>query len=943
MLFERVLVRVLVHALVQLYDLLSVPVFYVLDNVRAKRHELEHVPRSQQIDPSDPESPWRQVNIDQRQQVIEARIDKFDTADAMMRSTFEACANRPAYGYREVLEEHWHRKPETGDKLFRQVVLSDYKWITFAQFDHQIEAAKRGLLIEGVRCGDRVMLYADTRPEWQICAQALMRLGAVVGTMYPTLGVDGIVHSVNETQVTHIITLKDKVNKLLKLKPRIPRLTKIIYCDTNLRLTRDMGAQYTDDASTTPNNSNNKQSNNHHATTNQDASLKTNSQQTSFSNHFEEPKDTVSKEGFVYMKEFEHDLIECISLGSLMLRGELAADRDTACGDDYARLQTLESANSLECAKRHKDTTAVIMYTSGSTGVPKGVLLSHRNIQSTVKSFSYVTKDIIHQPFENVCAAYLPLAHIFEFCIEAMLMYHAVPFGFATPHTLTDKSPGLAPGQKGDLTLVKPTILIMVPLILDRIVQGVKQTLRTQGSTFREQLVTYLIEYKQYWQARHYSTPIVDKIVCSKIAAALGGRAKYVIAGSAPLSPDTQRFVRAALNLNLPQGFGTTETCAACTCQLFDDQTTDNVGVPVSGLYIKLEPWPEGGYKPTDKPNPRGEIVAGGNQIAQGYFNLDEQTREAFYTDDKGMRWYRTGDIGEFLPNGNLKIIDRKKDLVKLQNGEYISLGKVESTLKSNPYTENFCVYANSNYNYVVALGPANELALRGLAREIIVEATKRSSTTSTPTPGRRSASPTSSEQQHKSEDNKTTTTTSQQQQEECKVKPRSNGKEAEEQRAFLSAHAKCDDEQPQQVDPALEELQALLDSYDLDEANNNDDANEQDREVRRRRESEAARTAAARKMSSLSTASSCAGAPSNERLASLCANALVVERVHKYLDNMARERGLMSLEVPRKIMLLPEEWTEDKNLVTSAMKIRRNFIYKRYETQLKQLYESDK
>lgn len=810
----------LIRLLVSIFDLISRPVYYYKQQVYKKRHEVDEVERSQQLDPADPNSAWRQINIDAAHLEIEARIDTFRTYNEMMQSSFKAFGQQPCYGYREVLREQWTKRADS-DKLFRQVSLSDYRWISFQQFERQIEAARCGFLLEGIRRGHKVMLYADTRPEWQIASQALIRLGAVVVTMYSTLGADGIVHSVNETQVKHVVAQKDKVSKLLKLNSKLPLLEKIIYFDLVLKLTPELGGQ--DDAEEL------------------------------------EKKFGPNLKSWAQSKQtdFEHPQVECINFAKMLVRGQLA---------DPGQVELLEGPGE---DLRDKESIAVIMYTSGSTGIPKGVLISHGNIMATIKSFSYVTKDFVHQPQDNVCTAYLPLAHIFEFCIESVMLYHGLKFGFSTPHTLTDKSPGLLQGQSGDLTLLKPTVMIIVPLILDRIVQGVKQALKAQ-SYFKEQLVSYLIEYKTYWQQRHYETPLVDKIVCSKIAVALGGRAKYVICGSAPLSGETQTYVRAALNMKLPQGFGTTETCAATACQLFDDQSTCNVGLPVAGAFIKLEPWLEGNYRPTDRPHPRGEIVVGGQMIAHGYFNLDEQTKEAFYEDSQGVRWYRTGDIGEILPNGNLKIIDRKKDLVKLQNGEYISLGKVESTLKSNPYTDNFCVYANSNHNYIVALGPANEAAIRNLAQQIVDDSLRKSP---------------------------------------------SMVAKREDLRKIL--HLSTDQELE-----AIEELKSVLALYEADKLNNNQ--TEIDRNMER-------------KMSSLSTLSTAI----NERLDSLCQNALIKARVLHDISELARERNLLALDIPKKFLLLAEEWTEDKNLVTAAMKIRRNFIYKRYEHELANLYSS--
>lgn len=108
-----------------------------------------------------------------------------------------------------------------------------------------------------------------------------------------------------------------------------------------------------------------------------------------------------------------------------------------------------------------------------------------------------------------------------------------------------------------------------------------------------------------------------------------------------------------------------------------NDLSYGRVGAPFYGTKIKLMDWPEGDYKTTDKPNPRGEIAVNGIGVTLGYYKLPEMTKEAFITDEKGQRWFYTGDIGEVFPDGTFKIVDRRKDLIKLQNGEYISLGKV--------------------------------------------------------------------------------------------------------------------------------------------------------------------------------------------------------------------------------------------------------------------------
>ena len=178
---------------------------------------------------------------------------------------------------------------------------------------------------------------------------------------------------------------------------------------------------------------------------------------------------------------------------------------------------------------------------------------------------------------------------------------------------------------------------------------------------------------------------------------------EFMIVGSAPLSPSTQEFIRTCFSIDLVQGYSMTETTCSGCCQIPGDLKVGFVGGPMAGMEIRLTDWEEGGYKVTDFPYPRGEIVLGGNAVARGYFKNDEKTEEDFFIDN-GTQFFSSGDIGELFPDGTFRLIDRKKDLVKLQLGEYVSLGKVEAHMKTHPIVENIFVYADPMTKFTVAL-----------------------------------------------------------------------------------------------------------------------------------------------------------------------------------------------------------------------------------------------
>jgi len=266
--------------------------------------------------------------------------------------------------------------------------------------------------------------------------------------------------------------------------------------------------------------------------------------------------------------------------------------------------------------------------------------------------------------------------------------------------------------------VLKPSIMFCVPLILDRVYKGVTDQIRRKGEVV-SRVMDWLIDYKMACVERAEPTPIMDRMVFKSIRALLGGRVRAMMSGGAPLSPATHKYLRAVLGVDLLQGYGLTETCACGAISSFEELSAGTVGPPVQAVRLKLVNWEEGNYRVTDTPNPRGEIYIGGGNVAQGYYRQPEKTAEEFFTDRSGRRWFKTGDIAEVDEDGCVKIVDRKKDLVKLQFGEYVSLGKVESVLKGCPVVANVCVYGDSTKSYVVSIICPVRETLEGIAKRL--------------------------------------------------------------------------------------------------------------------------------------------------------------------------------------------------------------------------------
>ncbi|EEF48390.1 long-chain-fatty-acid CoA ligase, putative [Ricinus communis] len=357
---------------------------------------------------------------------------------------------------------------------------------------------------------------------------------------------------------------------------------------------------------------------------------------------------------------------------------------------------------------------AVIMYTSGSTGLPKGVMMTHANVLAVVSS---VRKIVPGLESKDVYLAYLPLAHILELAAENIVAGVGSAIGYGTPLTLTDTSNKIKRGTKGDATVLRPTVMAAVPAILDRVRDGVRKKVDAKGGLSKK---LFDLAYARRLSAVNGSwfgawgleLVLWNFLVFRKVRAVLGGRVRFLLSGGAPLSADTQRFINICLGAPIGQGYGLTETCAGGTFSEFDDSSVGRVGNPLPCTYIKLIDWPEGGYLISDSPMPRGEIVIGGPSVTVGYFKNEEKTREVYKVDERGMRWFYTGDIGRFHADGCLEIIDRKKDIVKLQHGEYVSLGKVEAALSVCPYVDNMMLHADPFHMYCVALVVAAQPAL---------------------------------------------------------------------------------------------------------------------------------------------------------------------------------------------------------------------------------------
>lgn len=383
----------------------------------------------------------------------------------------------------------------------------------------------------------------------------------------------------------------------------------------------------------------------------------------------------------------------------------------------FSELIKMGEENMVDAVPPSADDLCCIMYTSGSTGTPKGVLLTHKNVLGGLAGVNVVVGPYLG-PGDGLLA-YLPLAHILEFVFETGCLFWGGTMSYGNPKTLTDAS---LRNCAGDIMEAKPTILIGVPAVFETVKKGImakvgKMNIVTKNMFWGAMSAkSFMMSNAGYLPLAGLGTSIVDSVVFKKVAEATGGRLRICFSGGGPVAKDTQRFISMCI-APMISGYGLTETAAmgACTDPLA--WTDEAVGEVAGAVEIKLVDFPDAGYYSTNKP-PQGEVWIRGASVTSGYLDLEKETKESF-TDDG---WFKTGDIGQFDEAGQLKIIDRKKNLVKTLNGEYIALEKLESVYRSTTVVANICVYAAEDQNKPIAIVVPSEPALKQLAKENGVE-----------------------------------------------------------------------------------------------------------------------------------------------------------------------------------------------------------------------------
>ncbi|KAB1199891.1 Long chain acyl-CoA synthetase 1 [Morella rubra] len=339
-----------------------------------------------------------------------------------------------------------------------------------------------------------------------------------------------------------------------------------------------------------------------------------------------------------------------------------------------------------------------IMYTSGTSGEPKGVVLTHENIASMIRGIDLFLEQFEDKMSEDdVYLSFLPLAHILDRVIEEYFFHNGASIGYYH---------GDLNALRDDLMELKPTLFAGVPRVFERVHEGMETSIKKalqELNPVRRKIFDMLYRYKLAWMNLGFkqknAAPLADLLAFRKIKARLGGRVRLIISGGAPLSSEVEEFLRVTCCAFVVTGYGLTETCGPTTLGFPDEMCMVGTAGTV-GVYneLRLEEVPEMGYSPLREP-PCGEICVRGKTVFTGYHKNPELTTESIKDG-----WFHTGDIGELHTNGVLKIIDRKKNLIKLSQGEYVALEYLENVYGICPIVEDIWVYGNSFKSMLVAV-----------------------------------------------------------------------------------------------------------------------------------------------------------------------------------------------------------------------------------------------
>lgn len=484
-----------------------------------------------------------------------------------------------------------------------------WRSLTYGEVARRVRELALGLHKLGINAGDRVAIWSENRPEWNLADLAALAIGAVDVPIYATQALTQVEYILADSASRAIFVSSRFLDTALSMKRRLPGLEHIILLDST-----------------------------------------------------------------------DREVAPVMGIKELVDQGRLLFGEQPGL---YEGLWQAASSEEL----------ATILYTSGSTGEPKGVMLTHKNLTANVlNSAHWLQFDGRHE----LALTYLPFTHIFERAVWYLYAHLGATIAYAESIDTVAKN----------LLEVHPTAMTSVPRMFEKIYTKIVERGLSAGFP-RRQIFLWSLAVGRRWAERKdrgeriglflsLAHKIADALVFKKWRAALGGNIRTLISGGAPLAPEIAYLFLAA-GMPILQGYGLTETSPSVSCNTETRNRIGTVGPVMDGVKVHIAA--------------DGEILVKGDTVMKGYSRAADND-EAFTADG----WFRTGDIGHLDADGFLVITDRKKDLIKTSGGKYIAPQRLESLIKSSRFVSQVVVVGNAR-KFASALIVPNLELLRGYAR----------------------------------------------------------------------------------------------------------------------------------------------------------------------------------------------------------------------------------